>query len=222
MAAKVGIIGSGIVGETLANGFVTHDYEVLIGTNTPAKRDELKTRTGGRAHVGSFADAAMFGEIVVLATKGTAAESALKAAGLEHFAGKTVIDTTNPIADAPPVNGVLRFFTTLDDSLMERLQRLAPDANFVKAFSCVGNALMVNPSLPGGRPTMFICGNSEHAKSTVAGILDQFGFEVEDMGTVEAARAIEPLCILWCIPGFRGQGWTHALKLLKSEVSSQK
>jgi hypothetical protein len=99
---------------------------------------------------------------------------------------------------------------------MERLQRLAPDAHFVKAFSCIGNALMVNPSLPGGPPTMFICGNSDSAKQEVSSILDTFGFEVEDLGGVEAARAIEPLCILWCIPGFRGKGWTHAFRLLRS------
>ncbi len=215
MTAKIGIIGSGIVGQTLANGFATHEYEVLIGTNTPAKRDELRQQTHGRAHVGSFEDAAMFGDPVVLATKGTAADSALRAAGIDHLAGKTVIDTTNPIADAAPVNGVLRYFTEQNESLMERLQRLAPAAHFVKAFSCVGNALMVNPSLPGGPPTMFICGNSQEAKARVHAILEQFGFEVEDLGAAEGARAIEPLCILWCIPGFRGQGWTHALKLLR-------
>ena len=216
MAKKIGIIGSGVVGVTLANGFTTHGYEVLAGTNTPAKRDELKGKTHGRAHIGSFTDAAMFGDLVVLATKGSAAEAALRTAGIDHLAGKTVIDTTNPIADAPPVNGVLQYFTAQNDSLMERLQRLAPDANLVKAFSSVGNALMVNPMLPGGPPTMFICGNNEAAKAEVTAILHQFGFEVEDCGRVEGARAIEPLCILWCIPGFRGAGWTHAFKLLKT------
>jgi predicted dinucleotide-binding enzyme len=216
MAKKIGIIGSGVVGVTLANGFVEHGYEVLIGTNTPAKRDDLKTKTHGRAHVGAFTDAAMFGDVVVLTTKGSAADAAIRTAGIDHLAGKTVIDTTNPIADVPPVNGVLQYFTPQNDSLMEQLQRLAPAANFVKAFSCVGNALMVNPMLPGGPPTMFICGNSEPAKVEVSTILNQFGFEVEDAGTVEAARAIEPLCILWCIPGFRGAGWTHAFKLLKA------
>jgi predicted dinucleotide-binding enzyme len=216
MAKKIGIIGSGVVGVTLANGFIAHGYDVLISTNTPAKRDDLKAKTHGRAQVGSFADAAMFGDPVVLATKGTAAESALRAAGVEHLEGKTVIDTTNPIADTPPVNGVLQYFTSQNESLMERLQRLAPSANFVKAFSCVGNAMMVNPMLPGGPPTMFICGNSEPAKAVVSTILTQFGFETEDVGTVEGARAIEPLCILWCIPGFRGAGWTHAFKLLKT------
>lgn len=216
MAKKIGIIGSGDVGVTLANGFITHGYDVLIGTNTASKRDVLKSRTHGRAHVGAFTDAAMFGDLIVLATKGSAAESAIGAAGVDHLAGKTVIDTTNPIADVAPVHGVLQYFTAQNDSLMERLQRLAVHANFVKAFSCVGNALMVNPMLPGGPPTMFICGNSEPAKAEVTGILHQFGWEVEDAGHVEGARAIEPLCILWCIPGFRGAGWTHAFKLLKT------
>jgi 8-hydroxy-5-deazaflavin:NADPH oxidoreductase len=215
MGKKIGVIGSGVVGLTLTNGFLKHGYDVTIGTNDSKKHDVLKSKTNGKAGVGSFEDTARFGDTVVLAVKGTAAEAALKAAGLGNLAGKTIIDTTNPIADAPPVNGVLRFFTSLDESLMERLQKLVPDAHFVKAFSCVGNALMVNPDFKGTRPTMFICGNDDNAKRDVAAIVDQLGFEVADMGAVEAARAIEPLCVLWCIPGFRNNSWTHAFKLLK-------
>ena len=213
MSKSIGIVGSGIVGQTLANGFARHGYEVMIGTNTPAKQAELSTKTD--AKVGSFEDAATFGDIVVLATKGSAAEAALMAAGVANLRGKTVIDTTNPIADAPPVNGVLQYFTSQNNSLMERLQRLVPEAHFVKAFSCVGNAFMVNPDFGGVTPTMFICGNHDAAKDAVAGILRQFGFDVADMGSVEGARAIEPLCILWCIPGFLSNSWTHAFKLLK-------
>jgi predicted dinucleotide-binding enzyme len=151
----------------------------------------------------------------VLATKGTGAEAALQAAGLANLEHKTVIDTTNPIADAPPVNGVLRYFTAQNESLMERLQSAAPGARFVKAFSCIGNAFMVNPDFNGEKPTMFICGTDEEAKAEVTIVLDQFGFDVADMGRAEAARAIEPLCILWCIPGFLHGTWTHAFKLLK-------
>ena len=126
-----------------------------------------------------------------------------------------MIDTTNPIDDAPPVNGVIAFFSSLKDSLMERLQRAVPDAHFVKSFSCIGSAFMVNPDFHGVKPTMFICGNHDGAKAETKIILDQFGFEVEDLGKVEAARAIEPLCMLWCIPGFLQNGWTHAFKLLR-------
>lgn len=215
MSKKIGILGSGAVGQALANGFLKHGYQVTIGTRTPGKREELKTHTGGKATVGSFEDAAKFGEIVVLAVKGTAAESAVRSLAAGGLKGKIVIDTTNPIADAPPVNGVLSFFTTLNESLMEQLQKAAPDAHFVKAFSCVGSSLMVNPDLQGGKPTMFMCGNNDGAKKEVKTILDQFGFEVEDLGKAEAARAIEPLCILWCIPGIQQNDWTHAFKLLR-------
>jgi len=164
--------------------------------------------------VGSFAETATFGELVVLAVKGTVAADVLRAAGGANLAGKPVIDATNPIADAPPTNGVLKFFTNLDESLMERLQREFSGVRFVKAFNSVGNACMVDPKFKGGRPTMFICGNDESAKKTVTGILEQFGWETADMGAVEAARAIEPLCMLWCIPGFLRQDWVHAFKLL--------
>jgi len=126
-----------------------------------------------------------------------------------------VIDATNPIADTPPVNGVVPFFTSFDKSLMERLQSAFQDAHFVKAFNSVGYSLMVNPLLPGGRATMFICGNNDAAKQTVRGILDQFGWDTADMGSTEAARAIEPLCMLWLIPGLLRNEWNHAFKLLR-------
>ena len=214
MAKRIGIIGSGVVGQTLANGFIKHGYDVTIGTNSPDKRDELAKKTNGKAKIASFEETARFGEIIVVATKGTAAENAIKLAGVANLSGKVVIDTNNPIADAPPVNGVLKFFTSLDDSLMERLQKAAPDAKFVKAFSCIGNTLMVNPHKE-ARPTMFICGNDAGAKKEVSAILEQFGHDVADMGTVEAARAIEPLCMLWCIPGFISNSWNHAFRMLK-------
>ena len=151
----------------------------------------------------------------MLAVKGTVAAEALRAAGAANLDGKVVIDATNPIADAPPVNGVLSFFTNLDESLFERLQREFAGAHLVKAFNSVGAPCMVNPKFKGGKPTMFICGNQEAAKPVVATILTQFGWETADMGAAEAARAIEPLCMLWCIPGFRDNHWTHAFKLLR-------
>jgi predicted dinucleotide-binding enzyme len=211
---NVGVLGSGDVAKVLAAGFLKHGHEVLLGTRTPAKLAEWG-RQNPRGKIGTFAEAAAFGEVLVLAVKGTVAAEALRAAGNANLAGKPVIDATNPIAEAPPVNGVLKFFTSLDESLMERLQREFPDARFVKAFNSVGNAFMVNPRFKDGAPTMFICGNDESAKRTVTGILDQFGWETADMGRVEAARAIEPLCMLWCIPGFLRQEWSHAFKLLK-------
>ena len=211
---KVGILGSGDVAKVLAGGFVKHGHEVMMGTRSPGKLADW-ARQNPKARVGGFEDAAKFGELAVLAVKGAAAADALRAAGAHALAGKIVIDATNPIADAPPKSGVLKFFTNLDESLMERLQREFSDVRLVKAFNSVGNARMVNPRYAGGKPTMFICGNDTAAKDLVTRVLDQFGWEVEDMGSVEAARAIEPLCMLWCIPGFLRNQWTHAFKLLK-------
>jgi 8-hydroxy-5-deazaflavin:NADPH oxidoreductase len=211
---KIGVLGSGVVAQTLASGFLKHGHETMIGT-----RDKSKLADWGRANskglLGSFSEAAAFGEVVVLAVKGLAAADALRAAGAKNFSGKPVIDATNPIADAPPVNGVLKFFTNLDESSVERLQREFPAARFVKAFNSVGSNEFVNPKFEGGQPTMFICGNDEPAKKIVGQILDQFGWETADMGKVEAARAIEPLCMLWCIPGFLHNEWTHAFKLFR-------
>ena len=163
---------------------------------------------------GTFEETARFGEIIVLAVKGTAAEGLIKSLS-SNLSGKVVIDATNPISELPPANGVLQFFTSLNDSLMERLQRLAPEAKFVKAYNRVGNSLMVNPVLPSGIPTMFICGNDVKAKQSVSCILTMFGWEAIDFGKVESARAIEPLSMLWCIPGFLRKEWTHTFKLVR-------
>lgn len=214
MMKKIAILGSGAVAKMLATGFINHGYEVMVGTRDLSKLEHWKS-THPTGRIGSFAEAAAFGESIVLAVKGTVASAALQLAGIANIKGKIIMDATNPIAETPPEHGVLRFFTTLDDSLMERLQREFPEAQFVKVFNSVGNHLMVNPDFNGIRPTMFICGNHPEAKAFVTKVLDQFGWETEDFGTAEAARAIEPLCILWCIPGFLHQSWRHAFKLLK-------
>ncbi len=210
---KIGILGSGDVAKALGAGFFKHGHEVTLGTRSAAKLADWQ-KQNPRARVAGFADTAKFAELVVLAVKGTVAADALRAAGAANLAGKPVMDAANPIADAPPVNGVLRFFTNHEQSLMERLQAEFPQARFVKAFNSMGSACMVNPQFAGGRPTMFICGNDDAAKKIVRGVLDQFGWETADMGKAEAARAIEPLCMLWCIPGFLRNDWTHAFKLL--------
>jgi predicted dinucleotide-binding enzyme len=210
---KVGVIGSGDVGKALAGGFVKYGHDVVLGTREPDKLAGWSAQQR-KVRIASFADTAKFGELIVLAVKGTAAADALRLAGAANLAGKVVVDAANPIADAPPVNGVIKFFTNHDESLMERLQREFPQARLVKAFNSVGHALMINPQFKGGKPTMFICGNDEAAKQTVRGVLDQFGWETADMGKAEGARAIEPLCMLWLIPGFLRNQWSHAFKLL--------
>ena len=211
---KVAVLGSGQVGEVLANGFLQHGFAVMRASREPAKLAGWKSGARGDAQTGTFADAAKWGDIVVLAVKGTAAEAALEQAGIGNLAGKVVIDTTNPIGDAPPQNGVIVYFTSANESLMERLQKQAPQAKLVKAFNSVGSGFMVNPKfeLP---PSMFICGNDAGAKAETTAILSKFGWESIDMGGVESARPIEALCQLWCLPGFLRNDWAHAFKYMK-------
>jgi len=200
------------VGQTLAGGFKKHGYDVKIGSRTPAKLNDFSTSSG--IPNGSIADVAAWADAILLAVSGKVAEEAVRAAGEANLRGKVVIDATNPIADAPPVDGVIQYFSGPNESLLERLQKAFPKAKFVKAFSCVGAARMVNPSFAEGKPTMFYCGNDADAKAFVAKVLDQFGWESADMGSAAAARAIEPLAQLWCIPGFRQNSWTHALGMV--------
>lgn len=211
---KIGVLGSGDVAKALAAGFLKYGHPVMLGTRDVGKLADWKAQNPA-ALVGSFADAAAFGEVIACAVKGTVAADVLRLAGAQNLAGKPIIDAVNPIADLPPENGVLRFFTTHDESLMERLQREFPEAHFVKAFNSVGSSFMVDPKFQGGPPTMFYCGGDDAAKEVVRGIIETFGWEPLDLGGVTSARAIEPLCILWCLPGFLKNEWTHAFKMLK-------
>lgn len=219
MNTKIGILGSGIVAQNLAQGFLQHGYQVKVGTAHPEKLAEWKpesSQSGAALSIGSFDEAAAFGELLVLAIKGTAALAVLQSLPASSLAGKTIIDATNPIADEAPANNVLQFFSTYNKSLLETLQAASPQAHFVKAFNSIGAGLLVNPSFGEHKPSMFICGNNEQAKAEVRKIVELFGFEVEDLGKQEAARAIEPLCILWCIEGLATNVWNkHAIKLLR-------
>ncbi|PTN10698.1 NADPH-dependent F420 reductase [Mangrovibacterium marinum] len=214
MRNRVGVLGSGVVGRALADGFLKHGYQVKVGTRQPGNLQDWLAEAGESASLGSFEDAARFGDVAVLAVKGSAAEFVLDLAGAANLHGKTVIDTCNPISSDPPENGVLRYFTSQNSSLMERLQAKYSRVRFVKAFNSVGSELMVDPDFK-ETPTMFICGNSDEAKGEVKAILKQFGWDCADMGAAEAARPIEMLAVLWCIPGFLRHEWKHAFKLLK-------
>lgn len=212
---KVGILGSGIVGQVLGAGFAKHGHQVMMGTRNPGDEDVRKwlpqTPT---ASAGTFSEAARFGDLIVLVVLGRVVEKVIELAGPQNFASKTVIDATNPLADSPPVGGVLRYMTGPNESLGEKIQVLLPQAHVVKAFNSVGNTRMVNPHFEQGVPTMFLCGDNDSAKAQVAEIVRQFGWEPFDCGGIIASRAIEPLCMLWCIPGFLRNQWSHAFKVL--------
>ncbi len=211
--SQIGVIGSGTVAQVLAKGFHSAGHSVRIGSRDPAKLAAFSAETG--IATGTFEDVAAGAELIVFAVKGTAAESLAKQLAAQ-FAGKVVIDTNNPIADLPPVGGILQYFTAANESLIERLQAAVPTAKFVKAWSCVGNAFMIHPKFAGGQPTMFIAGDDAAAKETVTAILRGFGWDVEDVGGAVGGRAIEPLCQLWCAPGMQRGQWAHAFALLRA------
>lgn len=215
MAKRVGVLGSGVVGRTLAEGLLKHGYEVMLGTRDPAKGEVpawVAAHPGAKA--GTFRETAVFGEIVILAVKGLIVEEVIGQAGPDHLHGKVVIDTTNPLASEQPVNGILSFSTGPNESLGEKVQMLIPNAHVVKAFNSVGSGLMIDPKFEQGTPTMFVCGNNPAAKSTVSAICVELGWEPYDCGDIAASRALEPLCMLWCLPGFLRNDWRHAFKML--------
>jgi len=211
---KVGIVGSGDVAQALGTGFVELGHEVMLGSRTPESEGLVawKKKAGTRASTGTFADAAAFGEVDVLATHGVQNENAIRLAGPQHFSGKVVIDTTNPLeftADRMP-----RLAYGWSDSAGERVQKLLPDAHVVKAFNTVGNAHMFRPKFPGGPPDMFYCGNDAGAKKKVGEWLKAFGWNPVDIGGIEGARMLEPMCILWVTIGITGGSWDIAFKVL--------
>jgi 8-hydroxy-5-deazaflavin:NADPH oxidoreductase len=210
---KVGVLGSGDVGRVLASGFISLGHEVKVGSRDPEKLREWANAAGSRASLGSFADAARFGDIIVLATLGTATLDAVRMAGVDAFDNKVVIDTTNPLDFSKGMPPTLFVGTT--DSLGEQVQRLIPRARVVKAFNTVGNAHMVNPQFAGGPPDMFLCGNDEDAKKIVTQICQHWGWGVVDIGGIDASRYLEPMCLTWVLHGVRSGSWNHAFKLLR-------
>lgn len=214
---KIGILGSGAVGQALGKGFASEGHDVMLGTRDPnaSKIHDWVTKTGKGVKAGTFEETARFGELLVLCPLFRAVEEVITLAGKDNFKGKIVIDTTNPIADEPPVNGVLKYVKTEQGSAGEAIQAWLPESNVVKAFNIVGNPLMYKPKFEEGQPTMFICGNNDEAKKTVTDILVSFGWDVMDSGSIEASNALEGLCIIWCARGFKEGQWNHAFKLLK-------
>lgn len=211
---KVGILGTGDVGRALGKGFAALGHEVRMGSRSAGNDKALAwvKEVGGKASAGTFADAASFGEVVILATLGVASEEVVKGVA-DALRGKLLIDTTNPLdfsGGMPP-----KLFVGQTDSLGERIQRAAPLAHVVKAFNSVGNAHMFRPAFPGGPPDMFFCGNDDGAKSKLVAILKDFGWGAVDLGGIESSRLLEPMCLVWVLHGARSGSWNHAFKLLR-------
>jgi hypothetical protein len=211
---RIGILGSGDVARALGTGFATLNHEVMLGSREAAnpKTAETVKGIGHGTRAGSFADAARFGELVVLATHGVATGNAIAGAGPASFAGKIVIDATNPLEF---IDGKPRLVGGLGDSAGERNQKLLPGTRVVKAFNTVGNSLMFRPELPGGPPDMFICGNDAGAKKSVTGFLTDFGWHTVDLGDIGTAHYMEAMCLVWVLSAASAGNWNQAFKLLR-------
>jgi hypothetical protein len=213
---KVGILGSGVVGQALGRGFAGRGHDVKIGSRTPDsdKLKEWSKNAGPKASTGTLAEAAAFGEILVIATMGTATEHVIDLASPRNFSGKLVVDATNPLdfsQGMPP-----GLFVGLTDSLGERIQRKLPDAKIVKCFNTVSNVQMVDPKFPGEPPEMLICGNDAEAKKRVTEILKLLGWPAAlDVGGIEGARWLEALVPLWVRAGATLNTWMHAFKVVR-------
>lgn len=205
---NIGILGSGDVGQALGRGLARHGHAVMLGTRDPSKlkgwQDETKQR------VGSFADAAKHGEIVILALNGAGALHALDLAGPGAFSGKLVLDATNPLdGNMPP-----GLFVGTTDSLGERIQRKLPQAKVVKCFNTVSNEKMVDPVFQEGAPPMLIAGDDAGAKRVTEEFLRTIGWPgALDVGGIQGARWLEALVPLWVSVALaKGQAWGHAFK----------
>lgn len=212
---RIGILGTGDVGQALGTGFLSLGCEVKMGSRE-ANNEKAKgwaEKQGAKASFGTFTEAAQFGEILVLATLGSATIHAIELAGVSHFDGKVVMDTTNPLTfsnDQPP-----QLFVGHTDSLGEQVQRKLPLAHVVKAFNTVGNAHMVHPQFKDGPPDMFLGGNDADAKKVISELCQEFGWNSMDLGGIQTARLLEPMCLVWVYCAIRMGSWNHAFKLLK-------
>lgn len=208
---RIGILGSGPAGRTLATGFLAHDHTVMVGTRHPGRLSDWLHAAGPGAQVGTFAETAAFGELVVLSVNGVAAEGVLRLAGLENFTGKVLLDASDPLDFSSGRPGL---FVGTTDSLGERVQRLVPTSYVVKGLNTVLADVMVDPALSGGDPDMFIAGDDENAKAVVTVLLAEFGWPVVDMGGIESARWLEALSLAWVVYSHRTGKTHHAFKLV--------
>lgn len=209
---KIGIIGSGSVAQTLGSGYLAKGHDVMLGTRDASKLAAWLAQSGARASVGTFADAAKFAEVIFLSVASAGLHSAIDLADVENFAGKTVIDVSNPMdfSDGIPP----KFTATVGNSLGEQVQRALPDANVVKAFNSIGVAVMTDPDFDGETATHFIAGNSEAAKAEAIGLIKEFGWDVVDLGGIEQSFFLEALASLWVNYAFKTNNWNQAFRLL--------
>ncbi|MGW2373337.1 MULTISPECIES: NADPH-dependent F420 reductase [Kitasatospora] len=197
---RIGIIGTGVVGQTLGTKLVSLGHQVMLGSRTKDNEKGLAwTRQAGPGgSTGTFAEAAAFGEVVLNATGGTVSLEALRAAGAEHLAGKLLIDVSNPLVFGP--DGGVTLAPVNTDSVGEQIQREFPEARVVKALNTLNCALMVEPGKLAGEHNLFIAGNDAGAKAETVALLGEFGWPagwIVDLGDITGARATEMMMPFW-------------------------
>ncbi len=206
----IGLLGSGTAARTLGGSFVRLGHPVMLGSRDPSKLADWVAEAGPLGHAGGLTETARFGEVVVLSVLGSAAEDVVRLAGVDHLAGKILIDASDPLDFSSGRPGL---FVGTTDSLGERIQRLASRARVVKAFNIVLADVMIDPRLSGGEPDMFIAGDADDAKQTVTQLLEDLGWPVIDIGGIENARWLEALSLLWVVYSHRTGKTHHAFKL---------
>jgi predicted dinucleotide-binding enzyme len=195
---KIGVLGTGMVGQAIAGGLAARGHEVRMGAREAGneKATAWAKTAGVKASHGTFSDAAAFGEMVFNCTNGAASLAALGAAGADNLAGKILVDVANPLdfsKGMPPT-----IFTPQGDSLAEQIQREFPKARVVKALNTVNASVMLQPEKVPGDSDLFVCGNDGEARSRVAALLQSFGWKsVIDLGDVTGARGLEAYLLLW-------------------------
>lgn len=195
---KIGVLGSGMVGQAIATKLVSLGHEVTVGTRDPHKLDEWLGSVSHKARVGSFADAAASGEVIFNATAGNGSLNALSLAGADNLRGKVLVDISNPLdfsQGMPP-----SLFVANTDSLGEQIQQAFPETKVVKTLNTMNANVMVHPQLvAGGDHTIFVSGDDAAAKAQVVTILrDWFGWQdILDLGDIKTARAVEMVVPLW-------------------------
>lgn len=206
---KIGLLGSGSVGQALAKGFISEGHEVYLATHEPGgdKGVQLKD-VMPQANVCTFAEAAEAGELLVLCVKWAGVEEVINLAGQENLAGKVVIDTSNVIK----TDGGTVLYGGGETSAGEQVQAWLPESKVVKAFNTVGASMMYKPQLE-STPTMFLAGNDAAAKQQVSDLVQAFGWEPLDAGALTAARDLEHMAMVW-INYAMAHGPNHAFKML--------
>jgi predicted dinucleotide-binding enzyme len=199
---KIGVLGTGMVGKTIANKLLQLGYEVKMGSRTSNNEKALKwlRAAGPNAQIGTFEEVTIQSDILFNCTKGASVEEAIRLAGIENLKSKIVIDLSNPLdfSNGMPPTLIPQYANSW--SMGEAIQQLCPETFVVKTLNMVNCEVMVNAALAGDNASMFVCGNDSESKLTVSKLLEEFGWnDIIDLGDIGASRGMEMLLPIWLL-----------------------